>query len=155
MSELTVGTFMALLCLARDGPVYSEGGSGWPSIWDYGMLVSLLSGVCELLEKMGVMAVLHDPGFDMSLGYMAYCRSRDVDLMRCTLLWLPYDINMGKMSDVLCCSASSTRCHNADGERIEDRIVTTFPVNFIRGDLTPLPDYFSAGASVVVSVPRI
>lgn len=43
------------------------------------------------------------------------------------------------MSDVPSHSASSTRRHNGDDVAIGDRIVTSSPVLFVPGDLTPFP----------------
>lgn len=43
------------------------------------MLVSPPSGVCEALKKMGIMVVLPNYGFNVSLRSMAYCQSRDSD----------------------------------------------------------------------------
>lgn len=74
-----VCNFPASLCLARDGLISAEGCAGSPGIWNSGMVVPHPSGVFETLEKMGVMAVLPDSAFDMSLGFMAHCRSFDVD----------------------------------------------------------------------------
>lgn len=88
MSGFTVCTFMPFLCLACDGPISSEGSSAASLIWDSGMLASLPSGVCQTLEKMGVMAVLHDSGFEMSLGYMIYCRSLRSHGFPTILTWL-------------------------------------------------------------------
>lgn len=62
---------MAFLCLAGCGCVSADVSPGSPRIWDSDMLLSLPYGFCEALEKMGAMAVLHNPSFDMSLGYVA------------------------------------------------------------------------------------
>lgn len=43
------------------------------------MLVSLPSSVGRTLQKPSVLAVLHNPGFNMPLRYMAYCSSRGVE----------------------------------------------------------------------------
>lgn len=94
MSESSLSTSAAFLCLACDCPVPATGGSALPSIWDSGTFVSLPSGVCEILGKMGNIAVLHDSSFDMALGYMAYCRSSDVNWLHCTCSWLLYGLGM-------------------------------------------------------------
>lgn len=120
ISEFSLCTFKALLSLTRDGLVSAEGCSGLPRIWDSRMPVLLLSAVPETLEIMGVMIVLYDFGFDMSLGDFANCRSHDVDWPWCMPSWFPYNLNMGEVSDVLWCRASCTRRHNADGEPIND-----------------------------------
>lgn len=122
MSEFTVCNFTAFLCWARDGTVCAKGSSGSPSIWDSDVLVLLLPAVCEKLENMSVMYVLHDSGFDMSLSYMAYSRSQDVDWPWCMSSWFPYDLKMGGIYDILSRSAYSTCHRNADGKPIGDRI---------------------------------
>lgn len=47
MSEFSVCTFTAFLCMAPDGSVSAENGSSLPCIWNSDMLISLSSGVCE------------------------------------------------------------------------------------------------------------
>lgn len=51
MSEFSVCTFLAFLCLARNSPVPAAGGTSLPHIWYCGMLVLLPSGFWETLEK--------------------------------------------------------------------------------------------------------
>lgn len=63
------------------------------------MLMSLLSGSCEALEKLHARVALHDSGFDMALGYVAYCRRRDVDWPWSTLSYFLNDFSMGNVSD--------------------------------------------------------
>lgn len=77
------------------------------------MLLSLPSGVRETLEEMGVMAFLHDSGFDMALSFMEYCRSRDVNFPQCASSWIPNDYSMCEVSNFLSRSVSSTHCRSA------------------------------------------
>lgn len=120
--------FHGFLGLACDGLGSAEGGSNYPRIWDYYMLVSLLSAVCETLEKIGVMMVLRDTWSDGALGYMAYCRIRDVNCPQYSSSWLEYHFSMGEVSDVPYCSVSSTCRPNADGETISDSVLPSGPV---------------------------
>lgn len=138
ISVFSVFAFMAFMYFDCDGPVSSEGDCGSPWVWDSGMLVLLLSGVCETLDKMGAVTVQPDYGFDMSLGYMLYCSSCDVNGLRCTSLQIPYNFKMGELSDVPQRSTSPTCCHNINGSPINDVIVPASPVYFVPGDLTPL-----------------
>lgn len=124
--------------MAHDGLAYAKGGSNSPCIWDSDTLMLFLSGVCENLEKMGVMAVLSDSGFYMTLDYMAYYRGRDVEWQQCTSSWLPYNFSMGEVSHVPSRSACSTLHRDADGNRKGDPILPACPVLFVPGDLTPL-----------------
>lgn len=78
MSEFPVCNIMAFLRTALHGPSSAEDGPSSPGIWDSGMLVSLPTNVCESLEKMGAMADLCDPVFDIPLGDMTKCRTGDV-----------------------------------------------------------------------------
>lgn len=82
MSEFSLFTFKGFLCLAWVRPVSAKGSPGSHQL-NPGMLMSLTSGACDALEKMEVMAVLLNSGFEISIGYMANCSSHDVD-------WLPY-----------------------------------------------------------------
>lgn len=84
MFEVSVCTSIVFVCLALDGPGPTGGGASSPCIWESGMLVSLPSGECEMLEKMGAMAVLPDSGFTLALGYMAYYPSPGIDGLQCT-----------------------------------------------------------------------
>lgn len=120
-------------CLACDGPVSAQGNSGSSRIWDFGKLVSLTSGVCETLEKMGIMMVLRNYGFNMALGYVTYCRSRDVVWPRCTSYWFPYDFSVGEVSDVPSRRSPSTLRRNADCKPIGDRILPASVVTFNQG----------------------
>lgn len=55
--------------------------------------MSILSAVCDTLEKMVVMTVLHNPGLEMVLGDVTYCRSRDAvgnDVCRHGFLWFNF-----------------------------------------------------------------
>lgn len=102
------------------------------------MLMSPPSDVCETLENTCAMAVQHVSRFDMSLGYMAYCRSFEVNWPRCTLPWVPYVFTIGKLSDAPSCSTFSTRPRNTDGEPFSDLIVPA-SVLFVPEDFTPFP----------------
>lgn len=78
------------------------------------MLVSNPSGICEAMERMGAFAVLHVSPLDMPLGYIASCRSCDVDWPWCTSSWFPSYVNIGELFDVLLCIASTKRRVNAN-----------------------------------------
>lgn len=71
------------------------------------------------------MAVLHDFGFDMAVGFMNYSRSCDVEWPLYMSSWFPNDFSMSELFDVLSRIASSNRDRNSDGEPIEYRV---FPV---------------------------
>lgn len=112
--------FTVFLCFARDDLVSAGGDSRSCHTWDSDMLVSLPPGVCEILEKMGVMAVLHGSVFDMALGYMAYCRSRDAIGCGVRCFGFSYDFSRSEVSNVRWRSTSSTQSGNEDGEPICD-----------------------------------
>lgn len=128
-------------------PVPSRPFRAWPAMVLYllraglaclltGVLSRLLllpSFVCETLEKIGVMAALHDSGFDMFLGYMAYSRRHDVDWLRCRSSWFPFNFSTGKASDVPSRRPSSTRRRHADGDLIGDHSIPAIPVHFVAG----------------------
>lgn len=82
---------------------------------------------------------LRDSGFDTALRYMADCRSRDIDWPRCRSSWIPYDFRKGEVADVPSCSASLTRCRNADAEPIGVCILPASPDFLVPEDLTLLP----------------
>lgn len=110
-------------CLAGDGPVSAKMGSGLSRFSDSAILVLLMSSVCDTLEMMSAMKLLHDPGSNMAFGYMAYCFSQNFDWLQCKTTFFPYDWAMGEVSDGLLCSASSTGRSTARGERMRDQIV--------------------------------
>lgn len=85
------------------------------------------------------MAVLPDSISDIIFGYMADYRVRDFDWPRLTLSWLPYNFNMGELSDDQSRCGSPTCSRKADGEPNNDRVVPPSPVLFVPGDLTPSP----------------
>lgn len=60
----------------HDGLASLELGSRSLFIWEYNMLVSHTSGVCEKLENTDGMVILSGYGFDVALGYMALCHGR-------------------------------------------------------------------------------
>lgn len=150
MLEFSVCAFTAFLRLACDGVVCAERSSGFHRIWDSGMLESPPSGVCEILEKMGVMEVLQNSMFDVALEYMVFCCSLDTDWRRCTSLWFPYDFHTHEVSDVLLCKGLPTSRRDGDGDIIDDVIVSAFSVLFEPGDLTPIPPGQGQGALVAV-----
>lgn len=63
----------------------------------------------KFLEKTIVMAVLCDSGFDMALGYMADCCSRDVNWQQCTSTWSRFHFSVNELSNVLLRSPCLTR----------------------------------------------
>lgn len=73
------------------------------------------------------MAFLHISGFDMTLGFMAYCGRYDVILPRCTSLCSPHAFSMGEASDDPPCTVSLTRRGDDDGESIDDRLLPGSP----------------------------
>lgn len=84
VSEFTVKTHPAFLCSSGNGAAVPEHGSGRPPHCQSGILVSLRFSVHEALETICVIALLHETGFDMSLGYLANCWIQDVDWSRCS-----------------------------------------------------------------------
>lgn len=91
MSEYTVCTITAFLCLAWDWVVFREDGAGPPPPCESGIIVSLVAGICEALHTTGVTALLREIGFDLALDYMAYCQSQDDDWSCCSSNWFPYN----------------------------------------------------------------
>lgn len=133
MSKFSVCTFMAILCLPRDGLVSAEGGYGSRSIWNSGVLASLPSGVCETLQKMVITEVLHDSVFDMSFGCKAYCRSRDVDWPQCMLSCFLYNYGICEVSIVPQPSVSSNRHRILEGESVSNGILPASSLFFVPG----------------------
>lgn len=80
--------------------------------------VSPRSVVFEISEKIRVMVILANSGFDM--GYIAYCSIHDLVWPQCTSAWLRYIFNTGKVIDILSGSGSCTHCRNADGKPISE-----------------------------------
>lgn len=103
------------------------------------MLLSLPSGFHETLEKMGFVTALYDSGFQMALGRLMYCCSRDVDWLQCASSWFPHAFTIGEVFDVMSSSASSTCRCCADCKPIIDPILPAWPVLFVSEDLTLLP----------------
>lgn len=101
------------------------------------MQVSLPSGVCQTLEKMGATMVLSDSGFDMAWGYMAYCCNLDVDWLQCTSSSSTHDFSVGEASEVPTRSASLTCPRNAGVEPVGDRNLLALAVLFLLVGLTP------------------
>lgn len=94
--------------MACDGLEFAENSYGLPRIWDSGMLVFLPSGVDETLKRMVLIAALFHFGVDVSLEYMPYCCSYDVNWSWCTSSWFPYEFRLGEVFNDLSHSVSST-----------------------------------------------
>lgn len=86
----------AFLCLAHNGPISADGGSGSPRTCASGMFMSLSSRFYETLEKMDAMTVLHDSGFKMPLRYMAYRYTFEVIWQGYTSSWFTHNFNRGE-----------------------------------------------------------
>lgn len=92
----------------------------WPlPVCDLGMFLSLRSGVCATLEKMGA-RVQHNFSFHTDFGYMASCCKWDVEWPQCKSLHIKQDFNVCKMSNFPTRRAFSTRRRNADDQEIAD-----------------------------------
>lgn len=65
-----------------------------PPPCETGTLISFPGGVCEAPETMGVMTVVRESGFDMSLGDMAYCWNLDIDYLPFSSNWFQYKVDM-------------------------------------------------------------
>lgn len=83
MSDFSVCIFTDSIRLNRGGMAPSDGGYSLPHEYDSGVLVWLPSGCFETMQKMGAISVLCNFGFDIGLGYMTYCLSRDFDWRHC------------------------------------------------------------------------
>lgn len=96
--ELTVGTLTAFLCLARCGTAVPESGSGPPRPCESGILVPPLVRIHKAFKTFGVMSVLRETGFDISLYYMQYCRSQFVHWSCCSSKLFPDNFKLGEVS---------------------------------------------------------
>lgn len=103
-----------------DDSVCVKGGSGFPHFWKSGMWVSLPSGACKTLERMGGIGILHASALHMSLYFMTYCSSCDVYWQCCKNSWFSFNYNTCDFSDVPLCRAFSTCLLIADAELIDD-----------------------------------
>lgn len=83
MSDFYVFPIRAGQCLILDCPDSADGVSGSCFICNTIRLVSLLSAVCDISLKMGVMAVLPDSVIAMIFGHMAYFLSCEFNSPRC------------------------------------------------------------------------
>lgn len=138
VSEFTACTFTAFLYLTHDGTSVPECDSDLLAPCKPGILVLLSVGVREALQTMGVTAVLNETGFDMLLGYTAYCCSQDVEWSRWSSNWLPYSFELKEVSAAFSCDESSSWCRNVNGVIIANHNVSALPVLFVLGDLTSL-----------------
>lgn len=87
---------------------------------------------------MGFMAVLRDYGCELSLGYMLYYRSLDVEWLWCKSIRFCYKLTWVGVPDFPSGRAFSICRWKADAETVINRIVFPSPVLFVLGDFTPL-----------------
>lgn len=123
VSEFTVGTFTVFLWLAHDEAFVPAGGCGLPTLFESGILVSLPVGVRDALKTTKVVAVLAETGFDISLGYMAYCWSQCINWSRSSSNWLLYNFELSEVYDAQPLNAYSSRRCNDNRDFIVDQTV--------------------------------
>lgn len=139
MSEFSVHTFTAFLCLVRDGLVSAGGGCSSPWIWDSGILMPLQSCVWETLKKIGNMEILHDSCLYFSFEYMADCLRLGVNWPWSTSSWSPFYFRMCEVTDVPGRKTFLTSRRKVDEQLICKSIIPALPALFVSGDCTQFP----------------
>lgn len=82
------------------------------------------------------MAVLRESCFDIELGYMTYCCSRELNCLLCTFSSFSDESNVGELSDVPLYAVSSSGFCNADGKSIGGSTLPASPVIFVSEEST-------------------
>lgn len=125
------------LSSSYDVPECDEGASSFPPVCDSGRLVLFPCDPCEILEKVGVMAVLYNSGLGIALDYMDYCGSCDVDWLLCMCLWL-FWIKAWVRCPTFC---HKVRFHHVVIVQMASQLQSVlypFPMLLVGGYLTPL-----------------